>query len=155
MSDTETADDMDSESIENVLETLVELEETGTIDDLAQAATTISLASEAIDDDMVQSTTKATVRAGELFDTAASEPAALRNLEVLTAALSETASDPTDPPDKVGVLGLLRKLNDPSVQRGLGFALTLLAELGDQLEVRAERYPDTDEAVPPQPEPTD
>lgn len=155
MSDTKPAAEGTEESIENVLETLSELEETGTIDDLAQLAKIISLASEAIDDDMIKSTTRATVRAGELFDTAAGEPAALRNLEVLTAALSETASDPTDPPDGVGMIGLLRTLNDPSVQRGLGFALALLGELGDQLEVRAERYPDPAETAPVQPEPTD
>ncbi|QSG09740.1 DUF1641 domain-containing protein [Halapricum desulfuricans] len=144
MSETNPQSHTEDESIENIVDTLTELEETGTIDDLAQVAQTISLASEAIDDDMIKSTTRATVRAGELFDTAAGEPAALRNLEVLTAALSETGSDPTDPPDGAGIVTLLRKLNDPSVQRGLGFALTLLGELGDQLEARADRYPDAE-----------
>ena len=151
MSDTESPDDAQAASIQSAAETLAELEETGTIDDLAQAANTISLAAEAVDNDMVKSTTRATVRAGELFDTAAGEPAALRNLEVFTAALSETAPDPADPPDRVGMLGAVRRMSDPSVQRGLGFMLRLLGELGDQLEARAERYPgDGDGVVPPE-----
>lgn len=142
MSENEPPTDAQAESIERALETVAELEETGTIDDLAQAARVISLAAEAVDDDMVKSTMRATASAGELFDTAAGEPAALRNLEVLTAALSETASDPTDPPDRVGVFGAARKMGDPSVQRGLGFMLHLLGELGDQLDERADRYPE-------------
>ena len=132
--------DPDSEAVQNALETLVELEETGTLDDLAEAANLVSLASEAVDDDMVRSTMRAMVHAGELFDTAAGEPEALRNLEVFTAALSETAPDPSEAPDQVGMVGTLRKMNDPKTKRGMGFMVQLLHELGDQLEKRAHRY---------------
>ena len=132
--------DPNAESVQNALETLVELEETGTLDDLAAAANVVSLAAEAVDEDMVRSTTRALVHAGELFDSAAGEPEAIRNLELLTAALSETAADPAAPPEGVGPIGAARKLNDPQVKRGMGFLLTLLAELGDQLDTRARRY---------------
>ncbi|MBS3760046.1 DUF1641 domain-containing protein [Halodesulfurarchaeum sp.] len=132
--------DPDSEAVQHALETLVELEETGTLDDLADAANLVSLASEAVDDDMVRSTMRAMVHAGELFDTAAGEPEALRNLEVMTAALSETAPDPATAPDQVGMIGMMRKMNDPKTKRGMGFLVQLLHELGDQLEQRAHRY---------------
>ncbi len=132
--------DPESEAVQNALETLVELEETGTLEDLAAAANLVSLASEAVDDDMVKSTMRAMVHAGELFDTAAGEPEALRNLEMFTAAMSETAPDPAEAPEPVGMVGSLRKLNDPKTKRGMGFMLKLLHELGDQLEQREHRY---------------
>lgn len=132
--------DPNGDSVQNALETLVELEETGTLDDLAAAANVVSLAAEAVDEDMVRSTTRALVHAGELFDSAAGEPEALQNLELFTAALSETAADPADPPAGVGPLGAARKLNDPQVKRGMGFMLQFLGELGDQLDTRARRY---------------
>ena len=136
----QTQPELTDEAVQDALETLIELEETGTLDDLAAAANVVSLAAEAVDEDMVRSTTRALVHAGELFDSAAGEPEAVRNLELLTAALSETAADPADPPEKVGPVGATRKLTDPKVQRGLGFLLTLLAELGEQLDTRARRY---------------
>jgi uncharacterized protein YjgD (DUF1641 family) len=140
MTDTDQPIDPEDEAVQNALETLVELEETGTLEDLAEAANLVSLAAEAVDDDMVQSTMRATVRAGELFDSAAGEPAALRNLEVFTAAMSEAAPEPAEPPERVGRFGAFGKLGDPKVQRGLGFTFRLLHEIGDQLEKRAERY---------------
>lgn len=138
--------DPNGDSVQNALETLVELEETGTLDDLAAAANVVSLAAEAVDEDMVRSTTRAVVHAGELFDSAAGEPEALQNLELFTAALSETAADPADPPEGVGPIGAARKLNDPDVKRGMGFMIQFLSELGDQLDTRARRY-DFDTAI--------
>jgi uncharacterized protein YjgD (DUF1641 family) len=140
MSETDDPIDPEAESVQNALETLVELEETGTLEDLAEAANLVSLASEAVDDDMVKSTMRAAVRAGELFDTAAGEPEALRNIEVFTAAMTEAAPDPADPPERVGKFGAISKMSDPKIQRGLGFTFRLLHEIGDQLEQRAERY---------------
>ena len=140
MSDTDDPIDPEAESVQNALETLVELEETGTLEDLAEAANLVSLASEAVDDDMVKSTMRAAVRAGELFDTAAGEPEALRNIEVFTAAMTEAAPDPAEPPERVGKFGAISKMSDPKIQRGLGFTFRLLHEIGDQLEQRAERY---------------
>lgn len=140
MSEHEPPIDPEEESIQNALDTLVQLEEDGTLEDLAQVANIIALASEAVDDDMVQSLMRSTVRAGELFDTAAGEPEALRNLEVLVGALTESAPEPAETPDRVGMVGALRKMRDPDVQRGLGFTLQLLGGLGEQLEDRAERY---------------
>jgi uncharacterized protein YjgD (DUF1641 family) len=140
MSETDDPIDPEAESVQNALETLVELEETGTLEDLAEAANLVSLASEAVDDDMVKSTMRAAVRAGELFDTAAGEPEALRNIEVFTAAMTEAAPDPADPPERVGKFGAISNMSDPKIQRGLGFTFRLLHEIGDQLEQRAERY---------------
>ncbi|MFW5965853.1 MAG: DUF1641 domain-containing protein [Halodesulfurarchaeum sp.] len=140
MSETGDPIDPEAESVQNALETLVELEETGTLDDLAEAANLVSLAAEAVDDDMVKSTMRAAVRAGELFDTAAGEPEALRNIEVFTAAMTEAAPDPAELPERVGKFGAISKMSDPKIQRGLGFTFRLLHEVGDQLEKRAERY---------------
>ncbi len=145
MSNEDQSIDPEAESVQNALKTLVELEESGTLDDLAEVANTVSLASEAVDDDMVKSLMRSTVRAGELFDTAAGEPEALRNLEVLTGALTESAPDPAEAPDRVGMVGALRKMRDPDVQRGLGFTLQLLGQIGEQLEARADRYDFEDE----------
>lgn len=128
--------DPNDEAVQDALETVITLQESGTLDDLAAAADVVSLVSEAVDEDMVQSTTRALVHAGELFDSAAGEPEAVRNLELLTAAVS----DPAEPPDPVGPIGATRKLTDPKVKGGLGFLLTLLEELGGQIDTRARRY---------------
>ncbi|MFB6082088.1 MAG: DUF1641 domain-containing protein [Halanaeroarchaeum sp.] len=126
--------------LETALEKMIVLEQDGTLDDLAEAANTISLAAEALDDDMVSSVVGAAGQAGELLDAAAGEPQALRNLEVLMAALGDAAADPSESPETVGMIGALRKMGDPDVQRGMGFMLRLAGALGENLEARSERY---------------
>jgi uncharacterized protein YjgD (DUF1641 family) len=138
--DLEDLDEAESASLENALGILIELEQSGTLEDIEQAAVTLSLAAEAVDDDIVTSVMRAVVGAGELFDTAAGEEAALRNMEVLVTAMGEAAPDPTEEPEQVGALDMVRRMRDPRAQRGIGFMLDLLTELGDQLEHRAERY---------------
>jgi uncharacterized protein YjgD (DUF1641 family) len=130
----------EAESIENAMSTLVELEQSGTFDDLTEAANMVSLASEAMDDEMVVSMVAAVTQAGELLDRAAGEPEAVRNLELLMGALGDAAADPSEEPEAVGMIGALRKMGDPDVQRGLGFMLRLAGELGAQLEERSDRY---------------
>ncbi|MFB6086210.1 MAG: DUF1641 domain-containing protein [Halodesulfurarchaeum sp.] len=126
--------------LETALEKMIVLEQDGTLDDLTEAANTISLASEALDDDMVSSVVGAAGQAGELLDSAAGEPQALRNLEVLMAALGDAAADPSESPEQVGMIGALRKMGDPDVQRGMGFMLRLAGALGENLEARSEAY---------------
>ncbi|MGM0399422.1 MAG: DUF1641 domain-containing protein [Halobacteriota archaeon] len=140
MTENQTDIDAEAESIENAMNALVELEQSGTLDDLTQAANTVSLASEAMDDEMVVSGVSAVTQAGELLDRAAGEPEAVRNLELLMCALGDAADDPSDPPEAVGMLGMLRKMNDPDVQRGLGFIFQLAGEVGQKLEKRSGRY---------------
>ncbi|AKH98567.1 DUF1641 domain-containing protein [Halanaeroarchaeum sulfurireducens] len=132
--------DAESESIENAMETFIEMEQSGTLNDLAEAANTVSLASEAMDDEMVTSMVAAVSQAAELLDRAAGEPEAVRNIELLMAALGDAADDPSEPPESVGMIGALRKMNDPEVQRGLGFLLQVASALGEQLEDRSDRY---------------
>jgi Protein of unknown function (DUF1641). len=55
---------------------------------------------------------------------------------LLTAAVSDTS----EPPDPVGPIGATRKLTDPKVKGGLGFLLTLLEELDDQIDTRAHQH---------------
>ncbi|ERG96176.1 hypothetical protein [Haloquadratum walsbyi] len=71
--------DPNDEAVQDAVETVITLQESGTLDDLAAAANVVSLVSEAVDEDMVQSTTRALVHAGELLDSAAGD---LRQSEI-------------------------------------------------------------------------
>ncbi|MFB6137006.1 MAG: DUF1641 domain-containing protein [Halobacteriaceae archaeon] len=114
--------------LESALQTLVELERAGTLDDLAELADGVSLALAALDDEMVRDLTGAGSGLGELADTA-SNPDTVRGLETLLTAVGE-ASDAEAPPEAVGTVGLLRTLRDPDVRRGLGFFLAIARSAG-------------------------
>ncbi|MFB6130015.1 MAG: DUF1641 domain-containing protein [Salinigranum sp.] len=114
------------------LETVVELQRTGTLDELAAVADVLSLASDALTDDMVAELASTGSSLGEVADVAA-EPGTVRGLQAALRAVGE-ASD--DPPEKVGTLGLLRATRDPDVQTGLGFLIAVARALGRDLNGR-------------------
>ncbi|EJN59810.1 DUF1641 domain-containing protein [Halogranum rubrum] len=108
------------------IETLVDLQRDGTLDDLAALGDLVSLGSAALDDEMVTSLAHTGGRLGELADVAADDDTA-RGLETLLTAVG-TAN--TAEVRRVGPVGLVRSLRDPEVQTGIGFLVALARELG-------------------------
>ena len=123
------ADDMAT-----ALERIARLEADGDLETLIGAAHTVSLAADAMDDDILMSLGSTASSLGELADTAADS-----DTRAGTVALLEAVGAATDtPPDRVGALGMLRALRDPNVQRGIGFLLAIARATG-------ERLPESDE----------
>ncbi|MFB6151124.1 MAG: DUF1641 domain-containing protein [Haloarculaceae archaeon] len=123
----ENADDLDA-----ALATLVRLQRTGTLDDLAELADVASLATSAVDDEMVTTLARTGGALGGVAD-AASDPEAVRGIETLVTALGE--ADAGDP-EPVGAVGLVRSLRDPDVKRGLGYLLSVARSTGRELDRR-------------------
>lgn len=111
------------------VESIAELQRTGTLDDLVELAEIVSLATGALDDEMVMSLTSTGARLGELADTAADDDVA-SGLENVLTALGEATSEE---PDKIGMVGLLKALRDPDVQAGLGVVIALSSALGQAM----------------------
>lgn len=108
------------------IETLADLQRSGTLDDVLALADTLSLATAALDDEMVTNLTETGSRLGELADTAADEEVA-QSLESVLTAVGEAGEQPSESP---GLLGLGRALRDPDVRTGLGFMLAVAKALG-------------------------
>lgn len=123
-----------AEDLHSALETLLRLERTGTLDDLASVADTASLATRAVDDELVSSLAEIGGSVGELAD-AAADPETRRALETTLAALGEANTGSTE---RVGAIGLLRALRDPDVQRGVSFLVSLAGTIGADLDTAAE-----------------
>ncbi|WP_380679102.1 DUF1641 domain-containing protein [Salinigranum sp. GCM10025319] len=110
------------------LETLVDLQRAGTLDEFVGVADALSLATAALEDDMVAELARTGSRLGEVADEAA-DPAAARGLTRLVRAVGDAeAADP----ERVGAVGLLRSTRDPEVQAGLGYLLALARAVGRQ-----------------------
>ena len=118
------------EALAESLETLVRLQETGTLDDLVGFADVAALMSAAMDDEMVTTLASTGARLGEVAETAADDEVA-QGLETALAAVGEANSAE---PQQVGMLGLLRAMREPEVQSGLGFMLAMARALGQDLE---------------------
>jgi uncharacterized protein YjgD (DUF1641 family) len=123
------------EAIAESLETLVRLQETGTLDDLVGVADALALLSAAMDDEMVTTLASTGARLGEVADTAADEDVA-RGLESTLAAVGE-ATDAE--PERLGIVGLARAMRDPQVQTGMGFLVAVARALGSDLDEQANR----------------
>lgn len=117
------------------METLVELQRTGTLDDLAALGDLVSLGSEALDDEMVRELARTGGALGEVAD-AAADPETVRGLESLLTAVGE-AGEAAHPPERVGLLSLARATRDPETRAGLGYLLALSKALGADLERRS------------------
>jgi uncharacterized protein YjgD (DUF1641 family) len=110
----------------DAMETVVALQRSGTLDDLAAMADVVALASGALDDEMVETLAARGTALGELADTAA-EPETVRGLETMLEAVGDAADEP---PERVGVVGALRATRDPEVRTGLGYLLAVAKALG-------------------------
>ncbi|AEM59198.1 hypothetical protein HISP_18485 (plasmid) [Haloarcula hispanica N601] len=114
------------DELQDALETLLALQRSGTLDELAELAEVGSLATAALDDEMVTSLAGTGAALGEVAQTAADDDTR-DGIETLLAGLGEAEREPAEP---VGPVGLLRGLRDPDVQYGLGYLLALAGAVG-------------------------
>ena len=120
--------------LESALQKLIRLERDGTLDELAQAADAITLATSAMDDEMVTKLAKTGGSLGEVADTA-SDPDTVRAIQTMLRAMGEAGSEP---PKRTGTIGMVRQLRDPEVQRGMNFLLALARGIGADIDAHDE-----------------
>jgi uncharacterized protein YjgD (DUF1641 family) len=120
------------DELASALETLVELERSGTLEDLESLAETVSLASGALDDDMVVSLARTGSALGEVADVAA-EPETVRGIQTLLRGVGD-AGEGQDELTPVGAVGLVRALRDPEVKAGMAFLVALARGVGREIE---------------------
>lgn len=128
----ENADDLDA-----ALSKMVRLERDGTLDDLLEASNAVSLAADAMDDEMIVSVMGMVGDLGQAADGAA-QTNAIRTFQAMTDALDEAAD--FEEAEPVGMFGMLSKMRDPEVQQGLGFLMALAKAFGHQINRRADAY---------------
>ncbi|RLM67407.1 DUF1641 domain-containing protein [Halorubrum sp. Atlit-8R] len=116
------------------LDTLLELQRGGTLDELAEIAEVGSLATAALDDEMVASLAGTGAALGEVAQTAADDDAR-DGVETLLKGVGEAEREP---PERVGAVGLLRGVRDPEVQYGLGYLLAVAGAIGRERAGREE-----------------
>ncbi|TKX56767.1 DUF1641 domain-containing protein [Halorubrum sp. SS7] len=116
------------------LDTLLELQRSGTLDELAEVAEVGSLATAALDDEMVASLAGTGAALGEVAQTAADDDTR-DGVETLLKGVGEAEREP---PERVGAVGLLRGVRDPEVQYGLGYLLAVASAIGRERAGRGE-----------------
>lgn len=109
------------DELRDALETLLVLQKSGTLDELAKLAEVGSLATAALDDEMVTSMAGTGAALGEVAQTAADDDTR-DGIETLLESVGEAERESAE---RVGPVGLLRGLRDPDVQYGLGYLLAL------------------------------
>ena len=114
------------------LDTLLGLQRSGALDELAELAEVGSLATVALDDEMVASLAGTGAALGEVAQTAADDETR-DGVETLLKGVGEAEREP---PERVGAVGLLRGVRDPEVQYGLGYLLAVAGAIGRE---RADR----------------
>lgn len=127
----------ESEAMAEAAETVIELQQDGTLDDLTEAATAISLLSDGLDDEMVMALMSMMNDLGGVADRM-SQPDTVRTLQAMMDAMD--AAETFDDPPEVGALGVVSKMRDDDVKRGLGFLLEFLGALGREIDRRADAY---------------
>ncbi|CQH64648.1 DUF1641 domain protein (plasmid) [Halobacterium hubeiense] len=114
------------DDLREALDTLLALQQSGTLDHLAELAEVGSLATAALDDEMVTSLAGTGAAVGEVAQTAADDDTR-DGIQTLLESVGEAEQSS---PEQVGAVGLLRGLRDPDVQYGLGYLLALAGALG-------------------------
>ena len=112
--------------LREAMETLIALQRSGTLDELAEVAEVGSLATAALDDEMVRSLAGTGSALGEVADTAADDD----TRDGLKALLAGVGAAQRSDPESVGALGLARGIRDPEVQYGLGYVLAISKAIG-------------------------
>jgi len=112
--------------LQDALESLVVLQQSGSLDELVELASVASLLTAALDDEMVVSLAGTGASLGELADSVAEEDAQ-DGIETVVNGLKTAESEP---PDRVGPVGLLKATRDPEVQHGLGYLLAMARAIG-------------------------
>ena len=114
------------EELTEALDTLVTLQRSGTLDELAEIAEVGSLATAALSDEMVRSLARTGSGLGEVADSAADED----TREGIKTLLDGVGDAEAETPERVGAIGLARGIRDPEVQYGLGYLLALAGAIG-------------------------
>lgn len=107
------------------------------LDEINDLLDILALGSSAVDDEMVVMLAETANNIGTLADTA-TEPETVRGLESVLHAVGDAAGDLDEPPERVGMLGLLKAMRDPEVQTGLGFIIAIAKGIGHDLDRRVE-----------------
>ena len=114
------------DELREALDTVVALQRSGTLDELAELAQVGALATAALDDGMVTSLAGTGAALGEVAQTAADDD----TREGVETLLESVGAAEREPPEQVGAVGLLRGVRDPDVQYGLGYLLALAGAIG-------------------------
>jgi uncharacterized protein YjgD (DUF1641 family) len=86
----------------------------------------LALGENALDDEMVRSLAETGGGLGELAQVAADDD----TRDGLETMLRGVGAAERDPPERVGLVGLLRRSRDPDVQHGLGYLLAVAGAIG-------------------------
>ena len=116
------------DDLTDALETVVELQREGTLDDLAELGNVAGLANAALTDEMVVSLAGTGSSLGELADTASDD----HTREGLTTLLDSVGAAEQAEPSAVGAIGLAKGLRDPEIKQGLGYLFAVAKALGQQ-----------------------
>ena len=114
------------EELAEGLESLAQIQRTGTLDDLLELSQVASLLMGAMDDEMVMSLSNLASELGGVADTAAEDDVS-RGLENVLHSVGDVSEAEPEP---VGAIGFAKALRDPEVKAGLGVALALVKALG-------------------------
>jgi uncharacterized protein YjgD (DUF1641 family) len=113
-------------ALNDALESLIALQQSGTLDELMELAGVLSLLTAALDDEMVRSLAATGSSLGELAQSAADENAR-DGIQTTLAALGEADNEQ---PERVGPVGLLKASREPEVQHGLGYLVAVARAIG-------------------------
>jgi len=114
------------DELREALDTVLTLQRSGTLDELAEIAEVGSLATAALDDEMVTSLAGTGAALGEVAQTAADDD----TRDGVKAMLEGVGAAHRSDPEPVGALGLARSIRDPEVQYGLGYVLAISKAIG-------------------------
>ncbi|ATW89571.1 uncharacterized protein YjgD (DUF1641 family) [Halohasta litchfieldiae] len=114
--------------LQEALDTLVDLQRSGTLDELAELGDVVSLGTSAMTDEMVRSLAGTGSSLGELADTAAQDD----TRDGLTAMLNSVSAAEQAETVAIGPVGLMKAVRDPEIQHGLGYLLAIAKALGQQ-----------------------
>ncbi|MEF8799653.1 MAG: DUF1641 domain-containing protein [Halolamina sp.] len=113
-------------ALDDALESLVTLQQSGTLDELMELAGVLSLLTAALDDEMVRSLAATGSSLGEVAESAADENTR-DGIQTTLTALGEADGEP---PERVGPVGLLKASREPEVQHGLGYLVAVARAIG-------------------------
>lgn len=116
------------DELTDALETVLELQRDGTLDDLAELGNVAGLANAALTDEMVVSLAGTGSSLGELADTASDD----HTREGLKTLLDSVGAAEQADPSSVGAIGLANGLRDPEIKQGLGYLFAVAKALGQQ-----------------------
>jgi uncharacterized protein YjgD (DUF1641 family) len=120
--------------LQEALDTLVDLQRSGTLDELAELGDVVSLGTSAMTDEMVRSLAGTGSSLGELADTAAQD----ETRDGLAAMLNSLSAAERAETSQIGMVGLMKTIRDPDIQHGLGYLLAIAKALGQQQSTDAD-----------------